>query len=189
MGIKVQTVNFNSKANTSLLGYRGWNIGESLVFGGSNLKMHTFWRPKWRSNREGDNINLTWVLKVLVSELTKDEKNSVFLLFSMFCLTAPGCSLESSCFTISSGYIFSQQSGTGVKNGVAKHSSLLPRIISAAKLPSYPFTYFKVHLHTHCRLWYTTYNLFQSEWTIFATQLGSFHSTNVSQKLFIKETA
>lgn len=101
------------------------------------------------SSEAGDNINLTWVLKILVSELQKNEKKLCCLLFSMFCLTAPECFLESSCFAISSWHILSQQSGTGFKNGVAKHSSLLPRSVSAMKLHSYPFTYVKVDLHTH----------------------------------------
>lgn len=91
------------------------------------------------------------------------KKKLCFLLFSMFCLTAPACFLESSSFAISSWHVFSQQSGTGFKNGVAKHSSLLPRIISAAKLHSCPFTHVKVDLHTHWRLWNRAYNLFKSE--------------------------
>lgn len=106
--------------------------------GESNLQMHASWRPKLRSDEVGDSINLTGVLKALFSELqTKDEKTSGFRLFSMFCLTAPGCFLESSCFTISSWHIFPQQSRIGVKNRVAKHSSLPPRIINEASFLSF----------------------------------------------------
>lgn len=78
--VKVLTVNFSCKSNIYLLDHRNWNIYESLR---TNLQMHSSQKTKWRLDGEGGNINLTRVLKVLVSKFRINDKKIMF-----FCCSA-----------------------------------------------------------------------------------------------------